>query len=87
MGIATVALIDSTVRVTMRQSDNVPNASEVVMAPEACREDVTAHGCLRSRPCRVTASLVQIFVTRDESPAADDVSKIFAMITGNNAAG
>ena len=33
MGIATVALIDSTVRVTTRQSDSVPNASEVAMAP------------------------------------------------------
>jgi hypothetical protein len=33
MGIATVALIDSTVRVTARQSDNVPIASEVAMAP------------------------------------------------------
>ena len=35
-----VALIDSTVKVTMRQSDNVPIASEVAMAPSN-REDAT----------------------------------------------
>ena len=40
MGIATVALIDSTVRVTMRQSDSVPIASEVAMAPTN-REEAT----------------------------------------------
>jgi hypothetical protein len=39
-GIATVALIDSTVRVTMRQSDSVPIASEVAMAPSN-REEAT----------------------------------------------
>jgi hypothetical protein len=39
-GIATVALIDSTVRVTMRQSDNVPIASDVAMAPSN-REEAT----------------------------------------------
>jgi hypothetical protein len=38
MGMATVALIDSTVMVTMRQSDKVPSASEVAMAPSN-RED------------------------------------------------
>ena len=39
-GIATVALIDSTVRVTMRQSDSVPIASDVAMAPSN-REQAT----------------------------------------------
>jgi hypothetical protein len=39
-GIATVALIDSTVMVTTRQSDSVPIASEVAMAPSN-REDAT----------------------------------------------
>jgi hypothetical protein len=39
-GIATVALIDSTVRVTTRQSDNVPIAREVAMAPSN-REEAT----------------------------------------------
>ena len=38
MGIATVALIDSIVKVTTRQSDRVPIASEVAMAP-ANREE------------------------------------------------
>lgn len=47
MGIATVALIDSTVKVTMRQSDNVPIASEVAMAPSN-REDAT--GAQPSKP-------------------------------------
>src|SRR5689334_7160034 len=40
MGIVTVAWIDSTVRVTIRQSDNVPIASEVAMAPSNL-EDAT----------------------------------------------
>jgi hypothetical protein len=40
MGIATVALIDSTVSVTTRQSDSVPIASDVAMAPNN-REEVT----------------------------------------------
>jgi hypothetical protein len=40
MGIATVALIDSTVRVTTSQSDSVPIASEVAMAPSN-REEAT----------------------------------------------
>jgi hypothetical protein len=40
MGIATVALIDSTVRVTTRQSDSVPIASDVAMAPSN-REEAT----------------------------------------------
>jgi hypothetical protein len=40
MGIATVALIESTVSVTTRQSDNVPIASDVAMAPNN-REEVT----------------------------------------------
>jgi hypothetical protein len=40
MGIATVALIDSTVKVTMTQSDSVPIASEVAMAPSN-REEAT----------------------------------------------
>jgi hypothetical protein len=40
MGIATVALIDSTVSVTTRQRDSVPIASEVAMAPNN-REEVT----------------------------------------------
>jgi hypothetical protein len=39
-GIATVALIDSTVKVTMRQSDSVPIACEVAMAPSN-REEAT----------------------------------------------
>jgi hypothetical protein len=39
-GIATVALIDSTVSVTTRQSDSVPIASEVAMAPSN-REEAT----------------------------------------------
>ena len=39
-GIAMVALIDSTVSVTTRQSDNVPIASEVAMAPSN-REEAT----------------------------------------------
>jgi hypothetical protein len=40
MGIATVALIDNTVKVTMRQSDSVPIASEVAIAPSK-REEAT----------------------------------------------
>jgi hypothetical protein len=40
MGIATVALIDSTVSVTARQSDSVPIASEVAIAPSN-REEAT----------------------------------------------
>ena len=40
MGIATVALIDSTVKVTMTHSDNVPIASDVAMAP-SIREEAT----------------------------------------------
>ena len=40
MGIATVALIESTVMVTTRQSDTVPIASEVAIAPSN-REDAT----------------------------------------------
>lgn len=48
MGIATVALIDSTVRVTVTQSDNVPIASEVAMAPSN-REEATG-ALLLSKP-------------------------------------
>jgi len=40
MGIATVALIDNTVSVTTRQSDSVPIASDVAMAPSN-REEAT----------------------------------------------
>jgi hypothetical protein len=40
MGIAIVALIDSTVSVITRQRDNVPIATEVAMAPSN-REEVT----------------------------------------------
>ena len=39
-GIAMVALIDSTVRVTTRHSESVPIASEVAMAPSN-REEAT----------------------------------------------
>jgi hypothetical protein len=46
MGIATVALIDSTVKVTTRQSDRVPIAIEVAMAP-ANREEAM---CARRLP-------------------------------------
>ncbi|KRR01658.1 hypothetical protein CP49_21850 [Bradyrhizobium valentinum] len=42
MGIATVALIDSTVKVTTRQSDSVPIASEVAMAPSNREEAMGA---------------------------------------------
>jgi hypothetical protein len=48
MGIATVALIDSTVRVTMRQSDNVPIARLVAMAPSNREEAMGAR--LLSKP-------------------------------------
>ena len=40
MGIATVALIESTVKVTTRQRDSVPIASDVAIAPSN-REDAT----------------------------------------------
>jgi hypothetical protein len=46
MGIATVALIDSTVKVTTRQRDRVPIAIEVAMAP-ASREEAM---CARRLP-------------------------------------
>jgi hypothetical protein len=42
MGIATVALIDSIVKVTTRQSDRVPIASEVAMAPASREEAMCA---------------------------------------------
>jgi hypothetical protein len=69
MGIATVALIDSTVRVTMRQSDSVPIASEVAMAPSN-REEATG-AWLLSKPAAPGARImVQILsnagrITRD----------------------
>jgi hypothetical protein len=44
-GIATVALIDSTVSMTMRQSDSVPIASDVAMALVS-RADATGAGRL-----------------------------------------
>ena len=44
-GIAMVALIDSTVSMTIRQSDSVPIASEVAMAL-VNREDATGAGWL-----------------------------------------
>jgi hypothetical protein len=47
-GIATVALIDSTVKVTMTQSDSVPIASDVAMAPSNLEEATGAR--LLSKP-------------------------------------
>jgi hypothetical protein len=48
MGIAMVALIDSTVSVTTRQSDSVPIASDVAMAPSNLEEATGAR--LLSKP-------------------------------------
>jgi hypothetical protein len=48
MGIAMVALIDSTVRVTTRQRDSVPIASDVAMAPSNLEEATGAR--LLSKP-------------------------------------
>jgi hypothetical protein len=79
MGIATVALIDSTVRVTMRQSDSVPSASEVAMAPSN-REEATGARLLSKPTAPGDRIMVQILVTRDESSA---IQENFAIITGN----
>jgi hypothetical protein len=86
-GIATVALIDSTVRVTMRQSDSVPIASEVAMAPSN-REEATGARLL-SKPTAPGDRIIGLNpcnagrITRDSR----DVQENLAMITGNIAAG
>jgi len=68
IGIAMVALIDSIVRVTARQSDSVPIASEVAMAPSN-REEATG-ARLHSKPAVPgNRIMLKIPVTRNESPA------------------
>src|SRR6185295_5666163 len=81
-GIATVALIDSTVRVTTRQSDNVPIASEVAMAPSN-REEATGARLL-SKPTAPGDRIIGLNpcnagrITRDSRRQEN-----LAMITGN----
>ena len=85
MGIATVALIDSTVRVTMRQSDSVPIASEVAMAPSN-REEATGARLL-SKPTAPGDRIIGLNpCSADESPATHAMSRNLATITGNIAA-
>ena len=75
MGIATVALIDSTVRVTTRQSDSVPIASEVAMAPSSREEATSAR--LLSKPTAPGDRIIGLNpCNADESPATHNVRKI-----------
>jgi hypothetical protein len=67
MGIATVALIDSTVKVTTRQSDRVPIAIEVAMAP-ASREEVTGAGWFAKPTVRGNRIMLSILQDAAESP-------------------
>ena len=84
MGIATVALIDSTVSVITRQRDNVPIATEVAMAPSN-REEVTGVRLL-SKPTAPDDRIIgPILVTPDESPRLTRRCKL-AAITGKIAA-
>jgi hypothetical protein len=84
-GIATVALIDSTVRVTTRQSDSVPIASEVAMAPSN-REEATGARLL-SKPTAPGDRIIGLNpcnagrITRGSRRQEN-----LAMITGNIAA-
>jgi len=86
MGIATVALIDNTVKVTMRQSDSVPIASEVAMAPSK-REEATGARLL-SKPTAPGDPIIGLNpcnagrITRDSR----DVRKMLQSSTGNIAA-
>ena len=84
MGIAIVALIDSTVSVITRQRDNVPIATEVAMAPSN-REEVTGVRLL-SKPTAPDDRIIgPILVTPDESPRLTRRCKL-AAITGKIAA-
>ena len=82
-GIATVALIDSTVKVTMTQSDSVPIASEVAMAPSN-REEATG-AWLLSKPVAPGARIMAQILS-NAGRITRDVQENLAMITGNNAA-
>jgi len=68
IGIATVALIDSTVNVTTRQSDSVPIASEVAMAL-VNRKLATGTGRLPKPAVPDDRIMVYILQNADESPA------------------
>ena len=84
MGIAIVALIDSTVSVITRQRDNVPIATEVAIAPSN-REEVTGVRLL-SKPTAPDDRIIgPILVTPDESPRLTRRCKL-AAITGKIAA-
>ena len=81
-----MALIDSTVKVTMTQSDNVPIASEVAMAPSN-REEATGARLL-SKPTAPGDRIIGLNpcsagrITRDSR----DVQENVARIAGNIAA-
>ena len=68
IGIAMVALIDSTVSVTTRQSDSVPIASEVAMAL-ASREEATVRGAADKAGRAGRPHHVLILQDAGESPA------------------
>ena len=66
-GIATVALMVSTVSMTARQSDSVPIASDVAMAL-VIRKDATGAGRLAKPTGPGDRIMVQILQDADESP-------------------
>jgi hypothetical protein len=68
IGIATVALIDSTVSVTTKHSDSVPIASEVAMALVS-REDATGAGRLSKPAAPGDRTMSKSFRTRSNHPA------------------
>ncbi len=80
---ASVALIDNTVSVTTRHSDNVPIASEVTMA-WVNREDATGTRRLSKPAVPDDRVMVQILQDAGESPAGPGN---FAGVVGNIAAG
>jgi hypothetical protein len=84
MGIATVALIDSTVNVTTRQRDSAPIASDVAMAPDN-REEVTGVRLLSKPTAPDNRIIGSNPCTTDESPRLTRHGHL-AAITGNIAA-
>lgn len=77
-----MALIDSAVSMTVRQSDSVPIASEVAMAL-ANREEATEAGRLPKPAVPGDRIMVYILQNADESPA---IPANFIAIAGNIAA-